>query len=122
MYTDLTFLRGIARNNDDVIRITIDKFLVSIPTTSVNMKKALQSEDWDRLGAEAHKLLSSVGILKIKKMEALVRNLESNCKERENLEEVPGMVSEAIAMLEHVVTELEGIKKTDKRVSNSIKE
>lgn len=121
MYTDLTYLRGITRNNDDVIRMTIDKFLASIPASSDNMKKALLSEDWDSLGAEAHKLLSSVGILKIKKMETLVRNLESNCKERAHLEVVPDMVKEVREISSQVVRELEEIKKADETASKSVK-
>lgn len=122
MYTDLTYLRGITRNNDDVVRITIDKFLASIPVSSANMKKALLSEDWDSLGAEAHKLLSSVGILKITKMETLVRNLEYNCKEREHLDQIPNMVKEVREISRLVVMELEEIKQADSITSKSVKQ
>ena len=110
MYTDLSYLRQITRNNYEIINITIGKFLTNIPEASQKMKAALRSEDWDTIGSEAHKLLSSIGILQIKKMEGLVRRLESNCKDREHLGEVPKMVDEVKEISCYVVKELEEIK------------
>lgn len=110
MYTDLSYLRQITKNNYEVIILTIDKFTVSIPQSISNIKKAQRIEDYDTIGSEAHKLLSSVGILKIDKMEKLVRRLESNCKDKENLEEVPGLVDEVKEKSRYVIKELEGIR------------
>lgn len=112
MYTDLTYLREITRNNKDVIEVTINKFSASIPESLSKIKKGLISEDWDTVGAEAHKLLSSVGILRIKKMEKLVRTIETYCKEREHLWEVPKMVDEVKEISRYVLMELAEVKAT----------
>lgn len=121
MYTDLSYLQGITKNNHEVIRMTIEKFSVNMAETMKRMDSALSEEDWGSIGAEAHKLLSSVGILRIKDMEGLVRNLESYCKERVNLDKVPSMVEDVKDISQKVLSELEEIKKSEIESSHSSK-
>src|SRR5690606_13253109 len=121
MYTDLSYLQGITKNNHEVIRMTIEKFAVNITESMEKMDNALSREDWESIGAEAHKLLSSVGILKIKDMEGLVRNLESYCKDRVNLDKVPSMVDDVKDISQKVLSELDDIKKTEIESSHSSK-
>lgn len=121
MYTDLSYLQGITKNNHEVIRMTIEKFSVNMAETMNRMDNALLEEDWEKIGAEAHKLLSSVGILRIKEMEGLVRNLESYCKDRVNLDKVPSMVDDVKDISQKVMSELDDIKKSELANSHSSK-
>lgn len=113
MYTDLSYLQGITKNNHEVIRITIEKFAVNITESMKKMDTAVSREDWESIGVEAHKLLSGVGILKIKDMEGPVRNLETYCKDRVHLDQVPSMVDEVKDIAQKVLSELEDIKKSE---------
>lgn len=106
-YTDISYLQQITKNNYDIIRLTIDKYSVSIPDVMSKLEYALQKKDYNALGAEAHKFLSTVSILKIKTMEGLVRQLEADSKERQNLENFPAMVGEVRKLSEFVMVELE---------------
>ena len=110
MYTDISYLQQITKNNQEVIKLTIDKFTVSIPEVNSKLERFLEAKDYDALGAEAHKLLSTIGILRIKQMDGLVRELEANCKERQNLTKVPAMVGEVNKLSEYVLVELEELK------------
>src|SRR5690606_941610 len=121
MYTDLSYLQGITKNNHEVILMTIEKFSVNMAETMKKMDSALLEEDWGKIGAEAHKLLSSVGILGIKDMEGPVRNLESYCKEGINLDKVPSLVEDVKDISHKVLLELDDIKKSEIESSHSSK-
>ncbi len=120
MYTDISFLQQITKNNYEVIKLTIDKFTVSIPEVNSKLERFLKTKDYDALGAEAHKLLSTIGILRIKQMDGLVRELEANCKERQNLAKVPAMVEEVNKLSEYVMVELEELKQDMENDRNGV--
>lgn len=109
-YTDISYLQQITKNNHDIIRLTLEKYSVSIPEVISKLELFLQKKDYNALGAEAHKFLSTVSILKIKNMESLVRQLETDSKERQNLEKVPAMVGEVKKLSKFVMVELEELK------------
>ena len=109
-YTDISYLQQITKNNNNIIKLTIEKLSVSIPEVVAKLENAIQRKDYNALGAEAHKFLSTISILKIKNMEPLVRQLESNSKDRQNLDEVPAMVGEVKKLSEFVMVELEELK------------
>lgn len=109
-YTDISYLQQITKNNYDIIRLTIEKYSVSIPDVVSKLEHALQKKDYNALGAEAHKFLSTISILKIKNLEGLVRQLETDSKERQNLEKVPAIVGEVKKLSEFVMVELEELK------------
>jgi HPt (histidine-containing phosphotransfer) domain-containing protein len=121
MYTDISYLQQITKNNYDVIRLTIDKFTVSIPEVTTKLERFLKEQDYDALGAEAHKLLSTIGILRIKQMDGLVRELEMNCKERQNLGKVPAMVGEVNKISEYVMVELKELKQDLEKDKKAVK-
>lgn len=121
MYTDISYLQQITKNNHEVIRLTIDKFTVSIPEVNSKLERFLNERDYDALGAEAHKLLSTIGILRIRQMDGLVRELETNCKERQNLAKVPAMVDEVNKLSECVVVELEALRQNMEKDKNTVK-
>lgn len=110
MYSDLSFLREITQDNYEVIILTIEKFSTTIPEMVENIEKYLDKNDIKALGAEAHKLLSSAGILKINLMYNLCRSLEENCKMEINLHENPRLVEQLVAVSKKVSGELEQIK------------
>ena len=109
-YTDISYLQQITKNNFGIIKMTIEKYSISIPDVVSKLELALQKKDYNALGAEAHKFLSTVSILKIKNMEGLVRQLETDSKERQNLEKIPAIVGEVKKLSEFVMVELEELK------------
>jgi HPt (histidine-containing phosphotransfer) domain-containing protein len=63
------------------------------------IKEAIEEKNWDEVYKKAHKLKSSIGILQMGKLMSLVTKIESNVKEKKNLEEIPVTFEKAEELL-----------------------
>ena len=48
-YTDISYLQQITKNNNDIIRVTIDKFRDSIPEVISKLERADSNKDYNTL-------------------------------------------------------------------------
>lgn len=64
-------------------------FIESTPVMMNEIKEAIISKNWDEVYKKSHKLKSSIGILQMGKLMSVVSKIESDAKEKKNLEEIP---------------------------------
>lgn len=81
-YIDLTYLRSISGGNIELIMEMIDIFKQQIPEFNFNFQNALKSDDWKGIAAVAHKARSSVSIMGIARIAAVLKEMETKTKEK----------------------------------------
>ncbi|MEJ8801788.1 PAS domain S-box protein [Pontibacter sp. H249] len=96
---DLTMLHKMSRGNEAFIQRAKKLFLSTVPETLDDISQKQLTHDWAGVSAAAHKLKSTIDTLRIEKLKEVIRQIESDAKTQENLEEV----TEKIAVLNEVM-------------------
>ncbi|MFD2864475.1 Hpt domain-containing protein [Mucilaginibacter antarcticus] len=77
---DLTLLEEIADGSDEFIVESIDMFLQQTPVSLHDVGNAFDEMDWTTAGAAAHKLKATLGFFGMLNSQALVQQIEHDCK------------------------------------------
>ncbi len=89
---DLSGLREIHQNDETFIRIIKDAFINHTPSDATKMLNACHAGDWAQVSFLAHKLKSSIDILKIVSIKDDIRTIESNAKKQVQLNSLTELV------------------------------
>jgi len=89
---DLSGLKEIHQNDETFIRIIKDAFINHTPADATKMLNACSAGDWAQVGFLAHKLKSSIDILKIACIKDDIRVIESNARLQKQLTALPELV------------------------------
>ena len=89
---DLSGLREIHQDDESFIRIIKDAFINHTPSDANKMLNACNAGDWAQVSFLAHKLKSSIDILKIISIKDDIRVIESNAKQKKQLTGLPELV------------------------------
>jgi HPt (histidine-containing phosphotransfer) domain-containing protein len=89
---DLSGLKEIHQNDETFIRIIKDAFINHTPADATKMLNACCAGDWAQVGFLAHKLKSSIDILKIASIRDDIRAIESCAKHQTQLTSLPELV------------------------------
>lgn len=97
MYTatklyDLSGLQEIHQDDEAFIRIIKDAFINHTPSDANKMLNACNSGDWAQVSFLAHKLKSSIDILKIMSIRDDIRTIESNARTLIHLTVLPELI------------------------------
>ncbi len=97
MYTatklyDLSGLQEIHQDDEAFIRIIKDAFINHTPSDANKMLNACNTGDWAQVSFLAHKLKSSIDILKIMSIRDDIRTIESNAKTKVQLTHLPELI------------------------------
>jgi PAS domain S-box-containing protein len=84
------------KKKKDVIAHVLNIFLRDTPSMLQDIKNCILHEHWDETYQKAHKLKSSVGLLQMHDMLQTVTLIEQYAKNREMLDELPGLIDAAI--------------------------
>ena len=83
---DLTYIREMAGDSQDIIKEMINIFLDQLPEFLEEMNGCHSREDWHNLGMIAHKAKSSVAIMGMHKEADDLKTLELLAKDGKNTE------------------------------------
>ena len=89
---DLSGLQEIHQDDQAFIRIIKDAFINHTPVDANKMLNACNAEDWAQVSFLAHKLKSSIDILKIMSIKDDIRTIEANAKKKTELSVLPELV------------------------------
>ncbi|WP_276496046.1 PAS domain-containing hybrid sensor histidine kinase/response regulator [Pontibacter litorisediminis] len=103
---DLAMLEKISRGNKAFIRKTMHLFLDTVPVTMADMQQKHAQADWDGVSAAAHKLKSTIDTMRIEKAKDVVRRIESQAKEKQNLPAVEKDIKTLVQVMEQVIGQL----------------
>lgn len=79
----------------DCLCEVLQLFIESTPIIMSEIKQAIIEKNWDEVYKKSHKIKSSIGILQMAKLMSLISKVESNAKERKNLEDIEAYFQEA---------------------------
>ena len=79
----------------DCLCEVLQLFIESTPIIMSEIKEAIIEKNWDEVYKKSHKIKSSIGILQMAKLMSLISKVESNAKERKNLEDIEAHFQEA---------------------------
>lgn len=72
----------------DCLCEVLQLFIDSTPVIMKEIKEAIIGENWEEVYKKSHKLKSSIGILQMGKLMSLINKVETDSKERKNLEKI----------------------------------
>ncbi|MGB8191727.1 MAG: PAS domain-containing protein [Chitinophagaceae bacterium] len=84
------------KKKKDVIAHVLGIFLKETTPTLHQVKEHILNEQWDDVYQKAHKLKSSIGLLQMEELLQIITLIEQSAKNRENLDELHGLIDTAI--------------------------
>lgn len=92
---DLSLLKEL--DDEECVKEVIVIFLESTPALLEEIGEAIESEDWENIYQKAHKLKSSVGLLKMDILYKYVGDMEISAKEENDLLSIKAWFRAALA-------------------------
>jgi CheY-like chemotaxis protein len=82
-----TLFSVIGNNKEDVINL-LEIFLAQVPSINTAIEKNIKEKNWEAAFQSAHKVKSSLKLLKIQKLSELITQLEERARSRSNTETI----------------------------------
>lgn len=111
-HTDLTFLRTVAKGNEQFVQKIVNSFVTQASTDIEKMRKSLEDLDYEGLHFIAHKMKSSIHFVGIKSLHDNVREIEKYAQEKSNAERLAEIVPYFINICTLAIKELEAETKS----------
>jgi CheY-like chemotaxis protein/HPt (histidine-containing phosphotransfer) domain-containing protein len=89
---DLSLLNELSESDSEYKKTIVQMFLDSMPETIQQIEEAFAIKDYDSLAKAAHYAKSSLSVINVEDLRALVARIELNCKKNENLDELEMLV------------------------------
>jgi CheY-like chemotaxis protein len=104
---DLTMVQSVSGGDEGFIKKMVALFIETVPQNMLDLKAALQAENWEQVGKTAHKLKSTIDSMGIKSIRQEIRTVEANAKQMESLTELPALVDMIDKVIEECISQLQ---------------
>jgi len=105
-YVNLDYIKSMAGDNEELIREMAEIFVSQIPEFNEIFDSLYEEEDWLNLGMQAHKAKSSVAIMGMDDLAAMLKEFELLAKESKSPEKYAGFIRRFREEAGHAVEEL----------------
>jgi len=106
-YIDLTYVNEIAEGNNELIQELIGIYKSQVDEYIVDFHKYLETQNWDSLGALAHKSKSSAAVMGLHSLAIDLKELEILAKSHEKTETYHTYVEKFEHISKNAVLELD---------------
>lgn len=103
---DLSMVQAIAGGDTGFIKKMVQIFLDTMPPSVVQLQNELQAQNWDSLSKLAHKMKSTIDSMGINSLKDVIRTIEANGKQKNDLDSLPAHVKQVSEVLEQCVVQL----------------
>ncbi len=103
-------LKEFLGSDDEFIVTLMEKFISEIPREGANLRQATDHQDWRKVRAISHKMLSSTKIFNLEVMTTILHKVERLSENESNLEQLPGLVSEFETASAEAIKEMQKLK------------
>lgn len=103
---DLSMVQAIAGGDTGFINKMVQIFLDTMPPSVTQLQHELQSQNWDALSKLAHKMKSTIDSMGIASLKEVIRTIEANGKQKNDLDGLPAHVQKVAEVLEQCVQQL----------------
>jgi HPt (histidine-containing phosphotransfer) domain-containing protein len=104
---DLGMIQSVSGGDMDFIKKMVALFIETVPNNIREMSDAVDTQNWDQAGKMAHKLKSTIDSMGIKSIRDQIRQIESWCKQQQQLGEVPALVVEVETVISDCILQLQ---------------
>lgn len=104
--TDLSYLREIAMGDDSIVIETTEAFLKDTPTALENIQKHYESEEWQQLSKQAHKIKPNLKYMGMEHAHELVLKIEEQAKSGQISDDLGEKISEFCSLCHQALDEL----------------
>jgi len=103
---DLSMVKAVSGGDDAFIRKMVLLFIETVPQNVQELIKSLQAQNWVQVSKMAHKLKSTIDSMGINSLHQVVRTVEANAKQLQDLDQVPDLVYKIDAVIERCIEQL----------------
>jgi CheY-like chemotaxis protein len=103
---DLAHIRSLSRGNAASIQRTLQLFQQHLPRQLQELQQGLLAENWVKVGETAHSLKTSIDLMQITSLQADIRFIEMQARQKTHLHQVAPVVTKVIQTLEQVLAQL----------------
>jgi len=93
---DLSLLKEL--DDNQYLTEVLSFFIENAPADIKELQPLADKKDWEALYKKAHKIKGAAAMLQSTRLAGLLANIESNAKTLTNIETIPGLVQEAVAL------------------------
>ncbi len=104
---DLSQLISLSGGNSDFVNKMVQMFLEMTPDIVGRINNGYAENNLDEVGAAAHKIKPTIDMMGITLLRDSIRQLESNAKNRTNLDTIPGLIQDVNDVLNRVMLQLQ---------------
>jgi len=104
--TDLSYLREIAMGDDSIVIETTEAFLEDTPAALENIQNHYESEEWQQLSKQAHKIKPNLKYMGMEHAHELVLTIEEQAKSGQISDDLGEKVSEFCSLCHQALDEL----------------
>ena len=103
---DLTLVESISGGDQGFIKKMLQLFVDTMPQNVGELQSALQQENWEMVGKQAHKMKSTIDSMGISLLKEDIRAVESNGKNKTNLELIPALVTKVADIIQKCIVQI----------------
>jgi CheY-like chemotaxis protein len=103
---DLAMVESIAGGDTGFIKKMVQIFLDTMPPSADQLQAELKQQNWIALSKLAHKMKSTIDSMGIDSLKDVIRTIEANGKQQQNLEGLPAEVVKVSEVLAQCVQQL----------------
>jgi HPt (histidine-containing phosphotransfer) domain-containing protein len=104
---DLSMVQSVSGGDEGFIRKMVALFIETVPQNVMDLKTAMQAENWEQVGKTAHKLKSTIDSMGIKSIRQEIRTVEANARQKEALQDIPVLVANIDAVIRECIEQLQ---------------
>jgi HPt (histidine-containing phosphotransfer) domain-containing protein len=105
---DLSLVQSVSEGDAEFLKKMVLLFIKTVPQNVEELRKALQTENWDQVRKMAHKLKSTVDSMGVKSIRDDIRLVEANAKDLRSLDEIPSLVHKIEEVIGRCIEQLQG--------------
>jgi PAS domain S-box-containing protein len=103
---NLDYLRSVSGNNAEFIQEMIATFLQTLPSILLEMEKAVQQGNWEKLSRLAHQIKPSFTLMGLDVLRSKILFIEEHGKSFTKMDELPAVVTDFIQRCKRVMDDL----------------
>lgn len=100
---NLDFIKKNTGNNPGFLKEMVQLFIANLPKDMNKLVEAKNNNDWQTVGAVAHKMKPNIDIIGVECLHETIRNIEKNARSESNLDEV----AEEVSFMEEKVSQIQ---------------
>lgn len=103
---NLEYLNSISGGDHDFILDMLQTFITSVPEELKKMRKLVESENWQKVGEDAHKFASSLLFLGLNQLKEMATQMEEYGLNKENIDQIPSLLNQLETGCNQLIIEL----------------